>query len=265
MEYGYVRRSIKFKTSRTYLQTIFPSLAFSFATPGTVVEATYTVETVDKLNRLSGGYHSFGLPIHGVQYAKQDGSKIYGTYLPVLFQSSPESIAASREELGMPTLFCNIEICNKNGSTQVQCRWDSAVFASMEWDSLNGAPESTAQVGDKSQGHGNPPAPPDNGLFIYRYIPTVGKGPADAEYPVFVPNGGSERKVIRTFNAGSAIVNFTAGSWETLPTLHHIAHALSEVPIYKIVEAKIEHGLGLDDFSEAEKIEEGTRSIGPHL
>jgi hypothetical protein len=67
IEYGYVRRSIKFKTSRTYLQTVFPSLAFSFATPGTVVEATYTVETVDKLNRLSGGYHSFGLSIHGVQ------------------------------------------------------------------------------------------------------------------------------------------------------------------------------------------------------
>jgi hypothetical protein len=71
--------------------------------------------------------------------------------------------------------------------------------------------------------------------------------------------------VVQAFNARSAKVNITAGNGDTLPTIHHIAQGLSEVPIYSIVEAKVERGQGRDDFSEAEKLEESTRSIGPHL
>jgi hypothetical protein len=268
----YTRRTIKFKTSRTYLQTLFPSLEFSFTAPGTLAEATFRVETFDKLNWLGGGgYNSFGLWIHGVQYTKQDGSKIYGTYLPVVFESSSESITAGREELGMPKLFCDIEVYNRNGSTHVQCRWRGATFATLEWEGLKegAAPESNAQDGDTPSAHDPrfPPPPPDSGLLVYKYIPAVdNRGPADAEYPVFFPNKGFvESQAMRTFRANSAKVNITAGSWDTLPTIHHITQALSEVSIYSIVEAKIEHGLGLDDFSPPEKIEGGTRSIGPIL
>lgn len=53
MKPEYIRRSIKFKTSRTYPQTLFPSLAFSFTAPGTVADATFRVGTVDKLTGLA--------------------------------------------------------------------------------------------------------------------------------------------------------------------------------------------------------------------
>jgi hypothetical protein len=67
-----------------------------------------------------------------------------------------------------------------------------------------------------------------------------------------------KRKMMRILTATSAKASFTPGSWDTQPTLHLIAQALSEVPIYSVVEATIEHGVGVEDFSGAEK-------IGPNL
>jgi hypothetical protein len=261
----FIKRSIRFKTSRTYLQTLFPSVAFSFTTPGTVVEATLQVKTVDEL----GGHNSFGLWIHGVRYTKRDGTNIFGTYLPVVFETLSDSITAGREELGMPKVFCDIGVDERNSSTHVACSWRGATFATLEWDGLTeDHPESNAKTKDPAPAHDprSPPPPPDGGLLIYKYVPAVGNlGHADAEYPVFIPNKASRNRVVRTFNARSAKVNITAGNWDTLPTIHHIAQGLSKVPIYSIVEAKVERGLGHDDFSQAEKLEESTRSIGPHL
>jgi Acetoacetate decarboxylase (ADC) len=264
--FEFTKRSIRFKTSRTYLQTLFPSPAFSFTTPGTVVEATFQVETVDKL----GGYNSFGLWIHGVQYTKRDGTNIFGTYLPVVFETLSDSITAGREELGMPKVFCDIEVDERNSSAYVVCSWRGATFATLEWESLTkDHPESNSKAKDSAPAHDprSPPPPPDSGLLIYKYVPAVGNlGHSDAEYPVFIPNKASSRsRVVQAFNARSAKVNITAGNGDTLPTIHHIAQGLSEVPIYSIVEAKVERGQRRDDFSEAEKLEESTRSIGPHL
>jgi len=270
-ESEFIKRSFRFKTSRTYLQTLFPSLAFSFTTPGTIVEATFQVETVYKLHWLNGGsYNSFGLWIHGVQYTKRDGTAIFGTYLPVVFETLSDSITAGREELGMPKVFCDIGVHEGNSSTSVVCSWRGTTFATLEWEDLNeDHPMSNAKTKDRALAHDPrfPPPPPESGLLIYKYVPAVGNpGHADAEYPVFIPNkASSRRRVVQTSNARSTKVNITAGTWDTLPTIHHIAQALSEVPIYSIVEAKVERGLGPDDFGQAEKLEESTRSIGPHL
>jgi hypothetical protein len=259
----YTRRSIRFKTSRTYLQTLFPRPAFSFATPGTVAEASYRVDSVDKLEWLNGGgYHSFGLWIHGVQCAKQDGSTIYGTYLPVLFKSSAESIPRDREELGMPSLFCETDVRDTDGSVQVQCGLRGSNFATLEWGGLKEAPKPNSKGSSPIR---VPPTPPDNSLLLYRYIPAVGQGPPDAEYPVFIPNkASSESRILRSLNASSAKASITEGSGDTLPTIHHVTQALAESLVYSTVEAKIEHGLGLD-FGQPEKIEEGTGSIGSNL
>jgi hypothetical protein len=270
-ESEFIKRSFRFKTSRTYLQTLFPSLAFSFTTPGTIVEATFQVETVYKLHWLNGGsYNSFGLWIHGVQYTKRDGTAIFGTYLPVVFETLSDSITAGREDLGMPKVFCDIGVHEGNSSTSVVCSWRGTTFATLEWEDLNeDHPMSNAKTKDRALAHDPrfPPPPSESGLLIYKYVPAVGNpGHADAEYPVFIPNkASSRRRVVQTSNARSTKVNITAGTWDTLPTIHHSAQARSEVPIYSIVEAKVERGLGPDDFGQAEKLEESTRSIGPHL
>jgi hypothetical protein len=204
----------------------------------------FVVETVSKDHE----YNSFGLWIHGVQYTKKAGAKVRGTYLPVLFTNRESGI-----ETGMSNLLRDIKVRNRDNETQVLCGWRGTTFASIEWDGLHETPKS---IGDKLLGHGNPPTS-DNGLLLYRYIPTVRGGTADAEYPVYIPMK-PKRKIMRIRTATSAKASFTPGSWDAQPTLHHIAQALSEVPIYSIVEATIEHGMGVEDFSGAEK-------IGPNL
>jgi hypothetical protein len=246
------RASFRFRTSRTYLQTLFPSPAFSFISPGTVAEATFRVDTLANLGWLGGGgYNILGLYMHGVQYAKKDGTKIYGTYLPVLFESLADPITTGREEVGFPKLFCDIEVHDKACSTQVVCSWRGAKFATLEWEDMVEVPDQPD--GDTATNH----LPAEEGLFVYRYVPAVGKkGEADAEYPVFIGKDSEVTSTVtRTLKAKTAKVTIESRDWAALPTLHHIAEALSEVPIYSVLEAKVEEGLGVDDLSHAQRIE----------
>jgi hypothetical protein len=257
----FTRRAIRFRTSRTYLQTLLPSPAFKFTSPGTVAEATFRVDTLRNLGWLGGGgYNIFGLYIHGIQYTKRDGKKIHGTYLPVLFESLSDPITTGREEVGFPKLFCDIEIYNRASSTRVVCSWRGATFANLEWEGLtevttpNNGTTITEPLPPRSPAR---PIPAEEGLFVYRYVPAVGKkGKADAEYPVFIGKDGSVPSTVkRTLKGKAAEIKIEARDWETLPTLHHIAEALSEVPIYHVLEATVEEGLGVDDLSHAQRVE----------
>lgn len=74
--------SIKFKTSRTLLQNLFPpnSSSYRFKSPGTVAYASFSQTTLNKMEWLGGsGYNHLGLYIHGVEYVKKDGEIISGT------------------------------------------------------------------------------------------------------------------------------------------------------------------------------------------
>jgi hypothetical protein len=247
----FTRRTIRFKTSRTYLQTLLPSSAFSFTSPGTVAEATFRVDTLSNLGWLGGGgYNTFGLYIHGVQYTKKDGSKIHGTYLPLLFESLSDPITTGRQDVGFPKLFCDIEVYNRASTTRVVCSWRGATFANLEWEDM----------ADDAQTNGTKDVAPvsaDDGLFVYRYVPAVGNGgEADAEYPVFIGKKGPvPGQVERTWKAKVGKVVIEDRGWEALPTLHHVAQTLSEVPMFSVIEAKVEEGRGVDDLSHAKRIE----------
>ena len=82
--------SIKFKTSRTLLQNLFPpnSTSYRFKSPGTVAYASFSQTTLNKMDWLGGsGYKHIGLYIHGVEYVKKNGDIISGTCeLQSLFQ-----------------------------------------------------------------------------------------------------------------------------------------------------------------------------------
>ncbi|SPQ25597.1 7a670087-64cf-4642-92ed-d5e6b981557a [Thermothielavioides terrestris] len=125
------------------------------------------------------------------------------------------------------------------------------------------AVEATAVEGsDSAAGEG--PAPPgmgplpkEDGTLVYRYVPAVGKpGEADAEYAVLVREGATTPpRVEKRRRSAEARLEFSPGTWDSLPTLHHIASALAEMPIYGVVEAKVEEGHGVDDLSSAQRIE----------
>lgn len=251
--------SVKFKTSRTYLETLFPTSQFRFKSPATVCQASISMTELDNMQWLGGkGYRHLGLYIHGVEYVKKDGTTIAGTHMPILFESLTDPIVSGREELGMPKLFCDIDIDRQPTSVRVSLSWRGAKFIDMGLVGLKEDDASTeaGTIGGES----------DYGILVYRYIPAVGQpGKADSEYAVVVPHEeeepkGSVRKVLRapsthgTKDSG-ANISMQGLDWTQLPTLHHVASALAEIPIYEVVSAKVVEGTGVPDVSTARRIE----------
>lgn len=251
--------SVKFKTSRTYLETLFPTSQFRFRDPASVCQASISVTELGNMQWLGGkGYRHLGLYIHGVEYVKKDGSTVTGTHLAVLFESLTDPIVSGREELGMPKLFCDIDIDINRGSSQpgtarVAASFRGAEFLDMRVEGLladDGAGEGGTIGGEA-----------DYGILVYRYVPAVGRpGRADAEYAVVVPHEEEEPKgrvgtVLRAAAPEGARIEARALDWARLPTLHHVASALADVPIYEVVSAKVVEGTGVPDVSAARRIE----------
>ncbi|KAI6795576.1 FAD/NAD(P)-binding domain-containing protein [Hortaea werneckii] len=255
--------AVRFQTSRTYLQNMLPP-GFDFATPGTKVYASISCTTLDNMAWLGGKrYNHCGLYIHGVSYTKRDGSKLHGSYLPLLFENLTDPIITGRSELGMPKLFADINVASGSGgsSCNISLSWRGAQFGNIEIHDLaedeSPVVNGTAHA-EPHRGPGPPPPPPEQGLFVYRYVPAVGEpGKADAEYPVFVPKVDSQpgSAAPESLKSTKARLQFSACDWQSLPTLHHIAKDLAEIPIYGIEEAKFTKGYGVDDVSGAWRID----------
>ncbi|EFX04464.1 FAD-binding domain containing protein [Grosmannia clavigera kw1407] len=238
----FVTASVKFKTSRTMLQNLFPSVSFRFKSPGTVAHASFSQTTLNGMEWLGGGgYRHLGLYIHGVEYVTKSGAVLDGTFLPLLFENLTDPIVSGREELGMPKLYCSIDVWRRAASYRIQAGWEGASFGSIVLkDLVEADPASTkGTIGGED----------DQGLFAYKYIPRVGeRGCADVEHATFVPHAEEARvvssRVVRMFETSKASVSFEALDWESLPTLHHVVSRLAEIPIYEVIGAKVVEGLG---------------------
>ncbi|GKT42347.1 FAD-dependent monooxygenase OpS4 [Colletotrichum spaethianum] len=245
--------SIKFLTSRTLLETILPTDSFRFKDPGTVCTASLSLTQLNNMSWLGGGgYNHLGLYIHGIEYVKHDGTSVNGTHLAVLFESLTDPIVSGREELGMPKLFCDIDVEHHATAARVRASWRGAKFVDISLKNLHqDVPETEkGTIGGEA----------DYGILVYRYIPSVGEpGKADAEYACVVPHEEEARDVPATVHAVSrssdASVKLEGHDWEKLPTLHHIAKFLAEMPIYGIVGAKVVEGTGVPNVSAARRIE----------
>jgi hypothetical protein len=254
-ESTFTTASIKFKTSRTLLQNLFPpnSTAFRFKSAGTVAHASFSQTTLNKMKWLgNSGYKHIGLYIHGVECVKKNGDVLSGAYMPILFESLADPIISGREELGMPKLYTSVDIYRREKSYRVNTGWEGANWGSFTWDGLE-----EADAGFES---GKISGDDDDGILVYRYIPCVGreyKGRAEAEYPVFVPFNEDEPKpkTERVYRATKASIKIDALDWDALPTLHHIITRLAELPVYGIVSAKIVEGVGVPDVGNARRAE----------
>jgi hypothetical protein len=247
--------SVKFKTSRTVLQNLFPSAAFRFKSPGTVAHASFSQTTLHGMDWLGGGgYRHLGLYVHGVQYVRKGdgGGVIDGTFLPVLFESLTDPIVSGREELGMPKLYCAIDVWRRGGSYLIQTGWQGAAFGAV---SLEGLVEE-----DPGADKGTIGGEDDDGILAYKYMPRVGeRGKADVEHATFVPHADEARVVPsvvrRVWRAEKASVSFDPLDWEALPTLHHVIARLAEIPVLEVVCAKVVEGVGVPDVSSARRID----------
>lgn len=245
--------SIKFKTSATLLKNLFPTQNFRFASPGTVAYASFSQTTLNKMEWLGGsGYHHLGLYIHGVQYTKKNGDILNGTFMPILFESLADPIVSGREELGMPKLYCALDVFKRSNQYRLGASWQGASFGSFTWEGLEEV--------DPSEDKGTIGGSDDDGILAYRYIPAVGdRGKADSEHVVFVPHAEESKvvpsKVKIVKKAKKATVKLDGLDWEALPTLHHVASRLAEIPIYEVVGAKVVEGEGVPDVSTARRID----------
>jgi hypothetical protein len=265
--------TIRFRTSRTYLQNLFPSSSFSFMSAATVVEASIVCCSLRNMTWLGNtGYDHCGLYIHGVKYTKKDGEIVQGTYLPVLFENLTDPIITGREELAAPKLGADIDVSASGNSRSVRMSWRGTTFAELEWNDLHDKPQANAANGangvdaakPKPPGPPGPPMPKieDNGLLMYRYVPAVGEpGKADAEYAVFdeyekkAQSSAEPQQEVQDQTTKSATIKFSAGDWNSLPTLHHVAQGLADVPIYGIVEATVKEVPSVGDVRGARRIE----------
>jgi hypothetical protein len=253
----FMTASVRFKSSRTVLENLFPTEKFKFAAADTVAYATFAVTKNDNLEWLGGrGYSHFGLYIHGVECIKENGEKVVGTYLPILFENLADPILSGREELGFPKLFCDLAVEIDESGSKLVASWMGSTFCNMELSSLsppatNG--ETTAPKEATSQ---------EEGLLLHKYIPATGsekKGQADVAYTTIVSYADEakavERKVEKMTVGTNAAVTFDALDWKALPTLHHVIARLQEIPIYEVVQASIVEGTGVSDVSGARKLE----------
>lgn len=245
--------SIKFKTSKTFLQNLFPTKSFSFNGPGTVAYASFSQTTLGKMEWLGGnGYRHFGLYLHNVRYTKQDGTTVDGSYLPLLFESLTDPIISGRDEIGMPKVYCSIDVRRRADSYRVRTGWEGSMFGTFNLDDLEEAdPESDkGTVGGES----------DYGILAYKYSPAVGeRGKADAAYATVISHA-EEAKVVpshveRVYRCNKPSFKFDSLSQQDLPTLHHIVTKLEQIPVYEYVSAKVVEGYGVPDVHSARRIE----------
>lgn len=250
--------SIKFRTSRTLLENLLPP-QFKFVSADSNCYATFSLSALGNLEWLGGnGYNHFGLYIHGVQYTKNDGDKIIGTYLPVLFENLADPIISGREELGMPKVFSSLDVTKSGDNWGMTAGWMGSNFLNISLTGI-GAETSSSEV----QHPGAPPPAKEEGLFFQKYIPTTAssdnkeRDQSDANYISFLSNDKEAkafRQIEHTLRAKRAEVKLDALDWKKLPTLHHIVKRLEEIPIYEILEAKVVEGRGGSDVKGVERL-----------
>lgn len=235
------------------MQNLFPSQSFAFKSPGTVAFASISQTTLGKMEWLGGsGYKHFGLYLHGVRYTKKDGTTIDGTYMPLLFESLTDPIVSGRDELGMPKVFCDVDIRRRKSTYRVRTSWQGSMFGKFNLDELEEAdPASEAgTIGGES----------DYGIMAYKYSPAVGeRGKADAAYATVVPHAEESMvvpsKVTGMWKCNNPSFEFDSLTQQDLPTLHHIVSTLEKIPVYEYVSAKVVEGHGVPDVSSCRRIE----------
>ncbi|KAF2162584.1 hypothetical protein M409DRAFT_69143 [Zasmidium cellare ATCC 36951] len=248
--------SIRFKTSRTALQNLFPPdrSGYRFTSPGTMAYASFSQTTLNGMEWLGGsGYNHLGLYTHGVEYTSASGKTVRGTYLPILFENLADPIVSGREELGMPKLYSGIDIFQRGeGSYHIRTSWQGAVWGHFHLTGLESVdPQQTAgSIGGEA----------DDGIIVHRYMPSVGKEnkgvKSEADFACFDPFAEAEPKprVTAVWTASQAKFEINGLDWKSLPTLNHVVSRLEELPVYEVVGAKVVEGLGVPDVSGARPV-----------
>ncbi|MCJ1465862.1 hypothetical protein MMC07_004481 [Pseudocyphellaria aurata] len=238
--------SVKFKTSRTLLLNLLPRNFMSFAGPGSIAHASFSITTFSNVSWLGGqNYDELSFYIHGVQCVRADGSTVSGSFLAVVFVNAPDAIVNDREEMGIPKVFCDLD--TKHGDSLDYCvraSWHGIDFAEMR---LRNQADcfSVTETSPRNDSTINDAAEADTVVFAHRYIPAVAtKGKPTADCIVCLPPTSTKEEKVGVAGLSDANIRWNAHDAKKLPTLYHIVQRLAELPVIEIVKTTATEGLG---------------------
>ncbi|KAF8241731.1 FAD/NAD(P)-binding domain-containing protein [Wilcoxina mikolae CBS 423.85] len=214
----YVAAKIKFKSSRTMLQTWFPTDAFRFVSPGTVVTATVSATTFNFSDGTA--YTTYGLYLHNVAYRSADGSDHHGSYLPVEFVNDASALLRHREALGRPAVFAALEV--SRGKEAFTLSGDVGEML------LQGLKPEEEEENEKLV---------EEDVLSYKYVRAVGEPErCDVEYAVKARVRG---RVVKRFVAETASFAWEAGA----PGVSAVVELLREVPVLEVLRGEVVEGM----------------------
>jgi hypothetical protein len=169
-----------------------------------------------------------------------------------MFESLTDPIVSGREELGMPKLYCSIDLWRRGNSYRIRIGWQGATFGTFLLDGLGEV--------DPYDDNGTIGGEGDQGIFAYKYIPRVGdRGTADVGHATFVSHTEEGKampsQVHKAYRAEKTSVTLDPLDWESLPTLRHVMSRLAELPVNEVLSVKVVEGSGVPDVSSARRID----------
>lgn len=245
-KYGYIRFCVKFQTSSSLLENLLPRTFLNLAVPGDLANASFVHTKHLNVSWLGGqSYSELAVYIHDVQCIKSDGSNLSGSFLAIVFVNSPDAITDDREALGIPKVFCDLELAaevkdlENSSSFSLRASWQGLLFLKIQVQGLGPIRTSEKPLkGDDTS----------NLIFTHRYIPALGnKGKPLADSIVCLPSilPQSVSTELRMTAGSKADIKWDGSDKYIHPTLHHIIGRLSELPVLDIVEATVARGDGV--------------------
>lgn len=224
---------MKFKTPKSFLQTLLPSDDFAIDTVGGWATASFTSTKLENLEWLGGrGYTFFGLHIHDVVYANcseiSEKTQLRGDFMPVLFENLADPIITGREELGFSKVYATLAENSTDSKFELSAGWEGTEFCKLEISGL-----------DASQTSATDEVP----TLHYKVIASSQHGGAvDAEYATAaqLPLTSKDEKRWKGKEAG---VQFTELEGEELerafPTLAHIVRGLRDIKVAEVLDCGV--------------------------
>ncbi|KAK5047454.1 hypothetical protein LTR84_006550 [Exophiala bonariae] len=248
--------NIRFMTSGTLLRNLFPTKSYSFAATDTVVMASFHFQSRANVELLANqGFERLTFAIHGVNYTKKDGSVVPGKFVPVVFENCADVITASREELGYPSIFSDINLKSpQENSLEVSLSWRGVQWARLRAENL---------VKSTEFGHMG------ENILVHRSLPKITDEMTTSRFDLEQDILIAESVVDRSSNTNGCVIlndyqnvrkscqagiDITAKDPEELPTLHHIVNRLAELPIFSIVSVTRWEEDGIKSVLKASKI-----------
>lgn len=245
-KYEYIRFCVKFQTSSSLLVNLLPRTFLNLAVPGDLANASFVLTKHINVSWLGGqSYSELAFYIHDVQCIKSDGSNLSGSFLAIVFVNSPDAVTGDREALGIPKVFCDLELAvegkdlEDSSSYSLRASWQGLLFLEIQLQDLE--PMRTSEKPLKEDDTAD-------SVFTHRYIPALGnKGKPLADSIVCLPSilPQSVMTEVRMAAGSKADIKWNGSDEYTHPTLHHIIGRLSELTVLAVIEATVATGDGV--------------------